>query len=157
MSDRTWRILAKAIQSGCLVPAGNRAKRRARRLGGCLALEDGASTPFRWNRRAAALLQAIDHQPILTDIEEPAGSPAVPVIRQALRDVSLETIVLRESEHLLIGFQQVAIGGEVIRSQRPKLAIAFVENSHRARQPEHPRPLCDGARVLRVRTGPPKT
>jgi hypothetical protein len=90
------------------------------------------------------------HQAIFADVKEPSSRTAVPAIRQALWDVSLEPIVQREREHLLIGLKQVAIDGEMVGRERLKLAAAVVKDPHRAAESQGTRAMCDGASVFRT-------
>jgi hypothetical protein len=99
-------------------------------------LQVGTGIALKRYTRAAALLGTVMHQPVLTDIEKAASSAAMPAIRQTLRDVPLETVVLREGEHLPVRLEKVLVNRQVIRAEGPELAIAIVQNAHRAGESE---------------------
>jgi hypothetical protein len=56
----------------------------------------------------------------------------MPAIQQTLRDVGLETVVLREGEHFLVRLEQALVNRQVIRGEGPELAVAIVQNAHGA-------------------------
>src|SRR5262249_5383099 len=144
------RVLPDCIEHSRLLYARDRAIGRTGLLDRRLALQIRARVLCERYAGMAPLLRAIVDQPILADVQESSASAAVPAIREALRDVFLEAIVLREGEHLLAWFQQLAIDVQVFRSQRKELPAAIMQNSYRAGEPQRACPQRDGAGVLGV-------
>jgi len=90
------RPLAKVVEHSGLMNARNctewRAALRPRRF----APDIVQRVLIERNAGSATLLRAVMHQPVLTDIQEPAAGAAVPIVRQSSPDVVLEMIEMRE-------------------------------------------------------------
>src|SRR5215469_17828116 len=72
--------------------AGNRAMRRARFLRKKLAADIISGVLRQWNPGITALLRAVVHQPVLTDVEKARTRAAAPLVRLAQGDILLEAV-----------------------------------------------------------------
>src|SRR6266566_3366596 len=92
--SRRGRLLRRppSIKYRNLVHAGNRTMRRARLLSHILAADVFYGVLLEWNRRIAALLRAVVHQPVFADVEISRTCPAAPGVRTAQSYIVLKRV-----------------------------------------------------------------
>ena len=88
--QRFPRPLAKIVEHGGLMNARNGAEWRAALGTRRFAPDVVQRVLFERNARPPALLRAIMHQPVLTDVQEPAAGAAMPIVRKSSRRCSPE-------------------------------------------------------------------
>src|ERR1700733_3676984 len=112
-----------------LVHARYRAIRRASFFGKILALHIVARIGSQRNPRISALLRAVVHQPLFTNVEISRTCAAAPLVRQSLRNVVLKSI--DPCEAALLPRLHLVVNPPLFFTQRLQLPAAIVNNPYR--------------------------
>src|SRR6185437_15501011 len=117
------------INEGRLMHAGDGAVGRAGFLRQKLAADLTNRVLSQRRPRIAALLRAVMHQPVFTDIQVAGSSAAAPVVRTAQSNVVLELV--KAGVTVLAQLFHFGENGLCFLIERAELAGAVMDNSHR--------------------------
>ena len=137
------------------VDAADRAERRAPFRRQELAADVVDRVRRRAARRAAALLRAPVHEPVLADVEIACAGAALPVVRLAVGKVHLEAAdagveVLEDLSASVDPPHHVVEHRALVRAERLEEAGAVVDDADRGGEAELRGAVVDRARVFRV-------
>src|SRR5579863_6666787 len=140
---------APSIEDGNLVDARNGAMRSAALFGEIFTAHVIARVSCEWHARIAALLRAVMHQPILTNVEVAGAGTASPRIGQTLSDVVLEGVDAGEAA--LLPRLHFVVDPALFATQRLQLATSVMNDSDGGTETEFDGAFADGERILRIR------
>src|SRR5580704_16819043 len=143
---------APGIEDRYLMHAGDGTVRSAGFLGHILAADVVDGVLLQWSSRIAALLRAVVHQAILTNVYIARAGTAAPLVGPALSDVVLKAVDTGEAA--LLHRLHLVIDALFFFCKRLQLAAAIVNNANRRTKTESQRPPPDGQRVLRIAHAP---
>src|SRR5579863_6593295 len=128
--------------------AGNGAERRARFGSRGFAADIVDVVIFKRDTGMAALLGAIVHQAVLTNVQKASAGAAMPVVGETAADVFLKMVEMGEGEQTGFQLAKTIIDGALVGRERLKLAAMIVQNSDGAGESEIAGALADDDGVL---------
>src|SRR5262245_26118118 len=142
--------MAQVINLCDTMHAADRAERGTSLFDVVLTMQVLVGVPLERDAWMTALLRTPVHETVFADVQVAAAGAAVPIVRQAGRQVALETVVVDVIEDGRADLGHPLQHCALLVVERQEMAAAIVDDADRRHEPELARAPRNGERIARI-------